>query len=204
MTLSLEEVNNLKQAPVETMLPVLAQRWSPRAFKETPIPAGDLRTILEAACWTQSSSNEQPWRFLVGVKGTETHDKIFATLVPANQLWAGKAGALILNFTLLKTGKGSPNKYALYDLGASSAMLVIQAEALGLVTHSMGGYDNDAARRAFGLNEDYSLGAVIAVGYQDEPASLPNETLLEREVAKRGRKPLSEIALTALDQAFEF
>jgi len=203
MSLSIEEVNALKQTPVEGMLPALAHRWSPRAFKETPVPANDLRIVLEAARWAASSSNEQPWRFLVGVKGSETHKKIFETLVGFNQSWAGKAGVLILGFAHLKDGKGNPNSYALYDLGQSAVSLVIQATALGLATHSMAGFDHEAARRAFNLTGEYALGAVIAIGYQDDPSALANEQILEREIAPRQRKPLSEIALTALDTPFE-
>jgi len=203
MSLSIEEVNALKQTPVEGMLPALAHRWSPRAFKETPVPANDLKIVLEAARWAASSSNEQPWRFLVGVKGSETHKKIFETLVGFNQSWAGKAGVLILGFAHLKDGKGNPNSYALYDLGQSAVSLVIQATALGLATHSMAGFDHEAARRAFNLTGEYALGAVIAIGYQDDPSALANEQILEREIAPRQRKPLSEIALTALDTPFE-
>jgi nitroreductase len=204
MTMSLEQVNNLKQAPVHGMLPALAQRWSSRAFKETPVSTGDLKIILEAARWSASSSNLQPWRFFVGIKGTETYDQIHATLVPFNQSWAGKANVLILGFAHRKDGKGNINKYAEYDLGQASALLTIQADALGLKTHSMGGFNHDAAKAAFNLGEDYALGSVIAIGHQDEPSALTNEMLLERELAPRERKPLSEIALLSLDQPLKF
>ena len=198
MTLSLEEANRLKQAPVPSMLPVIATRWSPRSFKDEPVSSAELKTILEAARWSASSSNEQPWRYFVGVKGTETWNKIFACLVPFNQSWARNAGVLLLAFAQTRTAKGSHNHYALYDLGQATATLILQAHALGLVSHSMGGFDHAAARTTFGLSEDYALGAVVAIGHQDEPSALSNEALLEREVAQRDRKPLSEIALAAL------
>jgi nitroreductase len=196
-------VNKLKQAPAEGMLPALASRWSPRAFKETPVSANDLKIILEAARWAASSSNAQPWRFLVGVKGSETHAKIFSALVPFNQGWAGKPHVLILGFADLKDRKGNSNRYAAYDLGQAAVSLILQATALGLATHSMGGFDNDAARKAFGLTDDHFLGAVIAIGYQDEPSALADEQLLEREIAPRERKPLSEVALAALGKPLE-
>jgi nitroreductase len=204
MSLTLEEVNRQKKAPVEGMLPALASRWSPRAFKETPVSAADLKIILEAARWAASSSNVQPWRFLVGVKGSETHTKIFGALVSFNQSWAAKPHVLILGVAEAKDGKGNPNKYAAYDLGQAAVSLILQATALGLATHSMGGFDHDAARKVFGLGEDHVLGAVIAIGYQDEPASITIPPMLEREVAPRERKPLSEIALAELDKPFDF
>ncbi len=200
MPLSIEELNRLKTAPVPSMLPVLATRWSPRSFKNTPVSEADLKTILEAARWSPSSSNEQPWRFFVGVKGTETHNKIFATLVPFNQMWATNANVLILSFAQIKTEADKPNRYALHDLGAATANLVTQAHALGLYAHSMGGFDNDKAKLTFDLSDDFEVGAVTAIGYQDEPAALNNETLIEREIAQRQRKPLSEIAFTALNE----
>jgi len=204
MALSIEELNQLKKAPVEGMLPALAERWSPRSFKETPVSSADLKIILEAARWAASSSNVQPWRFLVGKQGTETHAKIFTTLVGFNQSWAGKPDVLILGFAEQKDPKGNLNKYALYDLGQASSLLCAQASALGLHTHSMAGFDHNAAQTAFNLNEDHVLGAVIAVGYQDAPSALANEQLLQREVAPRERKPLSEIALSGLGKPFAF
>jgi nitroreductase len=201
MSATREEINRQKLAPVQGLLPALAQRWSPRAFKADSVSTSDLKVILEAARWAASSSNVQPWRFLVGRKGTETYDKIFATLVPFNQSWAVNADVLILGYAELKTPKGDANVYALYDLGQAAASLAIQATALGLHSHPMGGFDHAAAKATFGLTEDQGLGAVIAVGYQDEPVTIANPQVLERELAPRDRKPLSEIALTAVGTA---
>jgi nitroreductase len=202
MSLSVEEVNKLKAAQVEGMLPTLAHRWSPRSFNENAVSSNDLKIILEAARWAPSSSNMQPWRFLVGVKGTETHGKIVSTLMGFNQTWAGKPHVLMLGFAELKDSKGNSNPYAVYDLGQAALSLIAQATALGLATHSMGGFDHDAARKAFNLTDDHAVGALIAIGYQDDPSAITNEQMLEREVAPRERKPLSEIALSELDKPF--
>jgi nitroreductase len=203
MPFSIEEINKLKQVPMEGMLPVIAHRWSPRAFTDKAVSANDLKIILEAARWAPSSSNEQPWRFFVGVKGSEAHNKIFEALVGFNQGWANKPHVLILGTALRKDSKGNPNRYAEYDLGQAAMSLILQATALGLATHSMGGFDNDAARRSFNLNEDYFVGAVIAIGYQAEPSALENEQLHEREIAPRQRKPLAAIALSDLETPFQ-
>jgi nitroreductase len=201
MPLSVEEINKLKAAPVEGMLPTIAHRWSPRAFTDKAVSTNDLKIILEAARWAASSSNEQPWRFFVGIQGSETHSKIFETFVGFNQSWANKPNVLILGVSRLKDEKGNPNDYALYDLGQAAVSLILQATALGLATHSMAGFDHHAARSAFNLNEDYAVGAIIAIGHQAEPSSLPNAKLEEREIAPRQRKPLSEIALVGLDDS---
>lgn len=203
LTLPADEVNTLKHAPaVEGVLPVIHARWSPRSFSDREVPAADLVRVFEAARWAASSNNEQPWRFLVGVLGSSTYEKIFSTLGGFNKDWAGSAPVLILGAARTTFAyKGRPNAYALYDLGAATAHLALQAEALGLKTHQMGGFDHEAARKAFEIPEEYALGAVIALGYQGEPAALSQENLLAGEVAPRTRKPLQEIVFSAWDEA---
>ena len=199
MTISANEVNALKHAPaVEGVLPLFHRRWSARAFDDRNVALTDLKRVFEAARWAPSSTNEQPWRFIVGLRGNETHAKLAKTLAGFNQAWAPKAPVLILGIAKKTfSQKDAVNPYALYDLGAAAASLVLQAAALGLTTHQMGGFDHNAAREAFGIPEAYATGALIALGYQGEPAALGNEQLIAREVAPRDRKALSEIVLSA-------
>jgi nitroreductase len=203
MTLSALEVNHLKQAPAaDGVLPAVLGRWSPRSFSARDVSAADLRKIFVAARWSASAYNEQPWRFIVGTRDSLTHKKIFSTLVGFNQSWAGAASVLILGVASTKFAhNGTPNGYALYDLGAATAALTLQAASLGLKTHSMAGYDQTAARKAFQIPESYALGAVIALGYQGEPSSLGHEQLIALETAPRERKPLSEFVLSAWGEA---
>ena len=198
MTLSASEVNKLKQAPaVDGVLPAIHQRWSARAFADREVSPADLKTVFEAARWDASSYNEQPWRFLVGRRGSETHKKIFSTLIEFNQSWAAAAPVLILGVASAKFAhNGADNRVALYDLGAATSYLTLQAAALGLTTHQMAGFDPEAARKAFGIPDDYAIGAVIALGHQGEPSALGNQQLVEMEMSPRTRKPLNEFVLS--------
>ena len=159
MTLSIEEVNRLNRAPaVEDVLPLFHSRWSPRSFSDREVSTADLEKVFEAARWAASSFNEQPWRFLVGTRGSETYKKIFDTLMPFNQLWAASAPVLILGVAKTTfSHNNTPNRVALYDLGAAASYLTLQAAALGLATHQMGGFDPEAARKAFAISDDYRL-----------------------------------------------
>lgn len=71
MTLTSSEVNRMKSAQPSTegVLPVILERWSPRAFTDRDVTAADLKIIFEAGRWAPSSYNEQPWRFFVGHRG---------------------------------------------------------------------------------------------------------------------------------------
>jgi nitroreductase len=201
MTLSATEVNELKKAPpVEGVLPVVQTRWSPRSFADRNVDPADLAKVFEAARWAASSTNEQPWRFLVGARGSEAYSKILDALVPFNQSWAKSAPVLILGVTKTKfSHNGTPNPVALYDLGAAASYLTLQAAALGLATHQMAGFNADTARKSFEIPDEYHIGAVIALGYQGEPAALANPQLVDREVAPRERKPLSEFVFSSWD-----
>jgi len=199
MSLSAIEVEKLKHAPaVEGVLPAIHNRWSPRSFADKAVPAADLEKIFEAARWSASSYNEQPWRFLVGFKGDATYEKIFSTLIDFNKSWARTAPVLILGVASTRFAhNGQENGYGLYDLGASLSLLTLQAAELGIHTHSMGGFDKAAAVAAFEIPADYVVGAVTALGYQGEPAALGNDRMIAMEEAPRVRKPLSEIVLSA-------
>jgi nitroreductase len=197
MSLTASEVHKLKKAPpAEGVLPAIHERWSARSFAEREVSPEALRKVFEAARWAASSGNGQPWRFVVGLKGSETHEKIAGTLAGANRAWAPKAPVLIVGTSLAVNAKGTANPYALYDLGAASAHLTLQAAELGMTTHQMAGYDHEAARQALGIPEEYALGTVIALGYQGEPAALGDSTLIERETTARTRKPLEEIVFS--------
>ncbi|MFY9854325.1 MAG: nitroreductase family protein [Terracidiphilus sp.] len=199
MTLSAIEVNRLKQAPlVDGVLPAVLHRWSPRSFADRDVPPADLRKVFEAARWAASSYNEQPWRFIVGLRNSLTYKKIFSTLIGFNQGWAGAAPVLILGAANTKFSHNSAdNRVALYDLGAAVSYLTLQAAVLGLATHQMAGFDPAAARQVFEIPEDYILGAVIALGYQGEPSALPHPDLIAHEIAPRSRKPLNEFVLSS-------
>ena len=203
MTLTAIEVNDLKKAPaVEGVLPVVLGRWSARSFADREVTSAELRKVFEAARWTASSYNEQPWRFLVGLRKSSTYRKIYETLVPANQAWAGNAPVLILG--VAKTNfshNDSPNRVALYDLGAAASYLTLQASALGLTSHQMGGFNQEAVRQALAIPDNYAIGAVIALGYQGEPEAIKNEHYREQETTPRTRKSVSEFVFSAWGEA---
>ncbi len=200
-----EEIERLKHAPaVEGIPELILQRWSPRAFADREIPAADLKKLFVAASWAASSSNEQPWRFLLGRKGDGTYKKIFDSLMEFNQMWAKSAPVLVLAVgKMVFSNNDSPNAYGLHDTGAATANLALQATALGLHTHSMAGFNKDKARGSFGIPPEYDMGAVTAVGYLGDPSSLP-DGYRERELAPRTRKPVTEFVFSEWEKPATF
>lgn len=170
--------------------PLLEARWSPRAFAPTPIRDEQLLSLLEAARWAASGGNVQPWSFVVVPRDdAEAFAYLLASLAEGNRVWAQHAPLLMLAVAQLEREPGKPNPYALYDLGQAVANLSVQATALGLCVHQMGGFDQERARSAFAIPADYTPVTVLAVGFPGDPTALP-EPLYQREVANRTRKPL--------------
>jgi nitroreductase len=174
---------------------LLCKRWSPRAFSGSPVEPDKLQRIFEAARWTASSSNLQPWFFLIGLKEDEVYHSIFSTLAEFNQLWAGTAPILLLAISKKATPRGDLNKSSNYDLGQSVAMLSIQATAEGLYVHQMGGFNSEQAAILLEIPQEYEVNVAIAMGYLGNPEILhPN--LKKLEYAERSRRPLEETVFT--------
>jgi nitroreductase len=203
--LTVEEFEELKYAPAIAGIPEwILKRWSPRAFEEREVAAGDLEKLFLAASWAASCFNEQPWRFFAGRRGDETYKKILDVLVEGNRAWAQRAPVLALSMACKNFAHdGSPNGWAVHDTGAATAYLTLTAAALGLHAHAMAGFDKEAARASFGVPADYEMVAAIAVGYQGDPSTLP-EALRKMETSPRSRKPLSAFVFSEWEKPAEF
>ncbi|MFG3700366.1 nitroreductase family protein [Micromonospora sp. NPDC047620] len=175
------------------LTPLLAFRWSPRAFDPTAELAADhASTLLEAARWAPSAGNVQPWRFVLGHRDDETFKRILVNLPEPDQRWAQRASALLLGTHL--TGAAGH----LYDLGQAIAHLTVQATALGLHVRQLRGLDRAGLAADLDLPDGVRPHVVVAVGQLGDPLSLPAD-LLGSETGLRRRLPLAEILLTSGD-----
>jgi nitroreductase len=180
--------------PIE---PVIARRWSPRAFEERPVEGEKLKSLFEAARWAPSSNNEQPWRFLAATKDNRSdYDRLFSCLSEGNAKWVFRAPVLILSVaSLFFEDDGKPNRHALHDTGMAVENFVVQATALGLQAHQMAGYDVEKARRECQIPSGFEPVAMIAVGYPGDPVILP-DYLRERELKPRERQPIEDFVFS--------
>lgn len=176
----------------------IAKRKSGRAFSSKPVDTATIGSLLEAARWAASCSNEQPWNFILTEKEKPSgYDRLLGCLVDFNVQWAQHAPVLILSIARLNfASTGKPNRHAFHDVGQAAASLALQATALGLIAHQMAGFDSQKARDEFVIPEGFEPVAVIAVGYPGDSAGL-SDKLRERELAPRQRKPLQDFVFSS-------
>ena len=175
------------------ILEPLARRWSGRAYDpDRPVEHEKFMALLEAARWAPSCFGYQPWRLLIWNRdeGFEQWQKAFECLSEGNQSWAGQAPLLMLACADTEFADGRPNRWSQYDTGAAIMSLSVQATALGLMIHQMGGFDAVMIREVFAIPETFDCLAMITVGYQLPEESIP-EILREREYAARSRRELA-------------
>ena len=184
--------------PATTTLPVhdlLKRRWSPRAFDPNrPVTREQLKVLLEAGRWAPSCNGDEPWRYLIWDKGRDPQgwQKAYDCLNENNKKWVKNVPLLMLSCAgSAFEATGKPNRWTQHDTGAASVSMALQAVAMGLVVHQMGGWDADKARAAFAIPPEYTPMAMIAVGYQASPDILDEETKA-KEMRPRGRKPVVE------------
>jgi nitroreductase len=184
--------------PASTTRPIhdlLARRWSSRAFDpQRPVAREQLLVLVEAGRWAPSCNGDEPWRYLIWDKARDPEgwQKAFDCLSENNRKWVKNVSLLMLscagsNFE----ATGKPNRWTQHDTGAASVSMALQASAMGLMVHQMGGYDAEKARAAFGIPAEYTPMAMIAIGYQASPDILDEETKA-KELRPRARKPAAQ------------
>ena len=178
------------------ILPLLAGRWSPRAYDPSfEIPDEILGSLFEAARWSPSANNMQPWRFAILRRGEPLHAEVCSKgLMGFNQVWVPNASVLVLVLAEGLTKDGKPNPYARFDTGLAVSNLIVQAEDLGISAHLMAGIHAEQIRAILELPASIDVIAAMTLGRRADPSTLQGSAY-EREVAPRTRLPLETLLL---------
>jgi nitroreductase len=177
--------------------PLLRDRWSTRLYDPAhQLSDGDLTRLLEAARWSPSAGNSQPWAFLVARRGDETHQQLTTTLSRGNSGWVPRASAVLVSLHRICDDDDPTltySDYAAYDLGQAVALLTVQAQSMGLAVHQFAGFDHDRVADLFAVPAAWKVTTGIAIGQYADPA---DPSLVEREQRTRTRNEIEDFAFS--------
>jgi len=178
----------------ELILEIIQERWSPYAFSPAKVEDFKLKAMFEAAGYAPSCNNEQPWLFVMTTREeAEVFNDYIGFMADGNKVWAKNAYAIAISMARTKfSHNGNPNRWAFHDTGMAVTNLLLQAQALDVHVHQMGGYSIEKVKDYFKLNNDIEPIAMMAIGYLGDGSNLAPE-ILKRDEKRRPRKSVHEI-----------
>lgn len=172
----------------EPIAPLLIERHSGKDFDtERSVTKDQITSLIQAARWTPSAYNAQPWNFIICDRTTdpEAYKNALESIDEENRAWAKNAPLLILAVASTKFVHfhNLDDRWGIYDTGAAALSLSLEAVHQGLMAHQIGGFafDEKKLHAVFGIPNAYISMCLIAVGYESkdsqyiEPSRFPVE-----------------------------
>lgn len=176
--------------------PLLAARWSPTTFDPVfELDAVQAELLVEAARWAPSAGNSQPWAFIVGRRGDETHLRLSRHLAASSARWAPSASLLVANLAhrYVEDTDWEYSEFALYDLGQAVAHMTIQAQDLGLFVRQFRAFDRSGMADEFSVPGHWEVTTMSAIGRVPTDADSPTH---RTAVPSRERRSIGELLWT--------
>jgi len=151
-----------------------------RKFQEKSLTEETMRAILNAGRRSQSSKNNQDWRFIA-----ITDKAVLKELSQCGE-WAGHIAGAALAVAILTPSPGEKFQY-LFDAGQSAAFMQLAAWEMGIGSCPASVYEFEKAREVLGFPSEWHLRLALSFGY---PA---DEEKLSAAPKKGGRKGLEEV-----------
>lgn len=153
-----------------------------RQYTDQPIAREDLDRILEAGRRAPSSTNWQPWNFVVVTNR--------AQLIELAKVWDRGGQHIARSAATIALVAHQPEDalhrdWLMYDLGQATANMMLTATDLGIGSGHSAVADQEQAQRVLGFPDDYFGVYLIGLGY---PADRPL-----RPLTRPNRRPFDEV-----------
>ena len=197
---------------VETAAKAAESRRSIRKYESTPVPQEEIRDLLRLAAKAPSAFNVQPWRFIV-VTDNDLKQKLAAAAYNQQQVINAPATIVIYSDMVSALDRvpeamhpdmpqdqrdagvtrfrgqfasQSVEEREGWGLGQANialGYLLLLAEAKGLATSPMLGFEPEKVKELLGLPSHVRMPALVAIGYPAEegfrPHRLPIDSIVE-------------------------
>jgi nitroreductase len=159
----------------------LKGRRSIRSYKDEEVPDSMLEELLEIARWAPSSSNNQPWRFVI-VKDKDIKASLRGGLRDLFLSFSKHVAEAPVVFAVWYEPSRILNRYQISDVSNAIMYLMLAAHAKGLGTCWIGWFSEDRVKKVLNLPKKARVVALITLGYPEE---IPEP---------KKRKPVRDIA----------
>jgi nitroreductase len=168
-----------------TLMEIIARRHSVRGYQDKPVEKEKILQIVEAARLAPSTSNVQPWRFIV-VEDPRLRDALVKKgmgLAVPNR-WAKEAPIIIvicahLDWIVHRVGaKVADLQYYLLDIGIAGEHMVLTATEIGLGTCWIGWFRVKAIKKILNIPKGWKVAALVTLGYPKEEGPPKSRTRL--------------------------
>jgi nitroreductase len=164
-----------------SFLDLVRRRESVRSYADRPVEREKIELCLEAARLAPSTSNSQPWKFIVVDEPALKSKVAGQTVAPfrAFNTFTSQAPVLIavvVDRANLEAGTGKVLRrfnFSLIDIGIATEHLCLQAAELGLGTCILGWFDEKAMKRLLQVPRNRRIYLMIALGYPQSNGARP-------------------------------
>ena len=162
---------------------LIKTRQSVRKYASRDVEKEKIRRCLEAARLAPSSSNGQPWKFIVvddpGLVQKVAHET-YGAMLSFNKFvpQAPVIVAIVIEKMKVITQIGAHLKdkeYALFDIGITAEHFCLQAAEEGLGTCMLGWFNEPAIKNLLNIPKKKRLSLLITVGYPPEDYKIRNK-----------------------------
>lgn len=175
------------------------ERRAYRVLQPTKIDDSILEQLINAAKLAPSCFNKQPWKYLF-IRSDEMLKKMRAVFSKGNE-WTFDASLIVVVFGKKEDDCIIKDRiYYQFDIGLSSAFLILRATEMGLVAHPIAGYSPKKVKELTNIPADMDVITLILVGERAEPKNQDLAEKLEAEKPRPKRKDSSDFVFYEIYQ----
>ncbi|MCJ7635259.1 nitroreductase family protein [Candidatus Bathyarchaeota archaeon] len=165
-----------------SVLDLIRNRGSIRAYKDKPLSKSDLLKVLEAARLAQSAANRQPWQFIVVIDKKIKEKVADIAHLPdrprQNSIVTAAAVIICLADPAVSAIVGSLNGFQI-DSAIAMENMALTAWDMGIGSCCIGAFREDDVKKLLAIPENLRVVSLLTLGYADENPRPKNRKSLD-------------------------